>query len=138
MSGEQCAFTKNAFGWRRRRRQHTLEETVEKVEKRAQLDYTFFLLLPPPIDSRLLPLFTPIIIFLNVGGLYSVTALRQNDQERVTVYSNQTPSETTVTNDVGLKNLDTHIDADTISEYTISEGTGSIWEIASTIFFLIL
>ena len=46
----------------------------------------------------------------NVGGLYSVTALRESDQERVTVYTKhrlKLHSQTTLTNDRGLKNLDT-------------------------------
>ena len=46
---------------------------------------------------------------LIVGGLYSVTALRENDQERVTVYTKhrlRLHSQTTLTNDGGLKNLD--------------------------------
>ena len=46
-----------------------------------------------------------------MSGLYSVTALRENDQERVTVYTKhrlKLHSQTTLTNDGGLKNLDMH------------------------------
>ena len=51
--------------------------------------------------------------FFIVGGLYSVTALRENDQERVTVYTKhrlKLHSQTTPTNDGDLKNLDTRGD----------------------------
>ena len=59
------------------------------------------------------------VIFLIVGGLYSVTALRENDQERVTVYTKhqlKLHSQTTLTNDGGLKNLDTRGDGGRIGE----------------------
>ena len=48
-----------------------------------------------------------LIVVTIVGGLYSVTTLRENDQERVTVYSKhqlKLHSQTTLTNDRDLKN----------------------------------
>ena len=57
-----------------------------------------------------------------VGGLYSVTALRENDQERVTVYTRhrlKLYSQTALTNDGGLKNLDTRGDGGRIGEIVL-------------------
>ena len=48
-----------------------------------------------------------------MGGLYSVTALRENDQERITVYTKhrlKLHSQSTLTNNGGLKNLDSRRD----------------------------
>ena len=64
-----------------------------------------------------------------VGGLYSVTALRENDQERVTVYTRhrlKLYSQTALTNDGGLKNLDTRGDGDRISEVMLHGGENAV------------
>ena len=57
-----------------------------------------------------------------MGGLYSVTALREKDQERVTVYTKhrlKLHSQTALTNDGGLKNLDTRGDGGRIGEIVL-------------------
>ena len=64
-----------------------------------------------------------------VGGLYSVTALRENDQERVTLYTKhqlKLHSQTTLTNDGGLKNLDTRGDGSRIGEIVLHVGGNAV------------
>jgi len=64
-----------------------------------------------------------------VGGLYSVTALRENDQERGTVYTKHRLKlhlQTTLTNDGGLKNLDTRGDGGRIGEIVLHIGGSAV------------
>jgi len=64
-----------------------------------------------------------------VGGLYSVTALRANDQERATVYTKhrlKLHSQTTLTNDGGLKNLDTRRDGGRIGKIVLHVGGSAV------------
>ena len=66
---------------------------------------------------------------LIVGGLYSVTALRENDQGRVTLYTKhrlKLHSLTTLTNDGGLKNLDTRGDGGRIGEIVLHVGGNAV------------
>ena len=69
-----------------------------------------------------------IFIFI-VGGFYSVTALRENDQERVTVYTKhrlKLHPQTTLTNDGGLKNLDTRRDGGRIGKIVLHVGGSAV------------
>ena len=64
-------------------------------------------------------------LFLIVGGLYSVTALREDDQERFTVYTKhllRLHSQTTLTNNGGLKNLDTRGDSGWVGKIVLHWG----------------
>ena len=64
-----------------------------------------------------------------VGGLYSVTALRENDQERVTGYTKhrlKLHSQTKLTNDGGLKNLDTRGDSGRVGEIVLHVGGSAV------------
>ena len=64
-----------------------------------------------------------------VGGLYSVTALRENNQERVTVYTQhllKLHSQTTLTNDGGLKKLDTRRDGGRIGKIVLHVGGSAV------------
>ena len=64
-----------------------------------------------------------------MGGLYSVTALRENDQERVTVYTKhrlKLHSQTTLANDGGLKNLDTRRDGGRIGKIVLHVGGSAV------------
>ena len=68
-------------------------------------------------------------IFLIVGGLYSVTTLRQNNHERVTVYTKhqlKLHSQTARTNDGGLKNLDTRGDGGRVGEIVLHIGGSAV------------
>ena len=64
-----------------------------------------------------------------MGGLYSVTARRGNDQERVTVnikHRLKLHSQTTLTNDGGLKNLDPRGDGGRIGEIVLHIGGSAV------------
>ena len=64
-----------------------------------------------------------------VGGLYSVTALRENDQERVGVYTKhllKLHSQTTLTNEGGLKNSDTRRDGGRIGKIVLHIGGSAV------------
>ena len=64
-----------------------------------------------------------------MGGLYSVTALRENDQERVTVFTKhrlKLHPQTTLTNDGGLKNLDTRGDGGRVGEIILHIGGSAV------------
>ena len=57
-----------------------------------------------------------------MGGLYSVTALWENNKERITVYTKhrlKLHSKTTLTNDGGMENSDTRGDGGRIGEIVL-------------------
>ena len=64
-----------------------------------------------------------------MGGLYSVTALPENNQERVTVYTKhrlKLHPQTTLPNNGGLKNLDTRGDGGRIGEIVLHIGGSAV------------